>query len=89
MQVDISAIYLAEHLSEVLDRVQERGDRFTVYQDGEKIALIAPVPTVRGTTWEQFTARVPNLEFPGEGFADDLEAIQASQGIAEIPEWPD
>jgi antitoxin (DNA-binding transcriptional repressor) of toxin-antitoxin stability system len=79
MGVEISATYLAKHLSEVLDRVQESGDRFIVYRDGAKIAAIAPVPAVRGTTWQELTARVPDLKLPGEGFADDLEALTRNE----------
>jgi hypothetical protein len=28
------------------------------------------------------------LEFPGDGFADDVEAARESQGAAGFPEWP-
>ena len=87
MNEEISATYLAKHLSEVLDRVQVRGDRFFVHQNGETIAVIAPVPAARGTTWEEFSARVPDLKFPGGGFADNLEAVQAEQGLAEVFDW--
>lgn len=42
-----------------------------------------------GITWSEFIARVGDLKMPGDGFADDLEAVQAEQGIAEMPKWPD
>lgn len=42
-----------------------------------------------GITVADLVARVGNLQMPGDGFADDLEAIQAAQGVAEMPEWPD
>jgi antitoxin (DNA-binding transcriptional repressor) of toxin-antitoxin stability system len=85
----ITATQLARQLSDVLNRVKYRGERFIIQRNGETVATIAPPCSVSGTTWTEFTARVPNLELPGDGFADDLEKIQASQGIAEMPEWPD
>lgn len=91
---------LASRLDEVLDRTSQ-GEEFAIERDGEVIAVIRPLTpseTVaasttasehRGTTWEEFTSRTRNLDPPGDGFADDLEAIQASQGVVEMPEWPD
>jgi hypothetical protein len=38
---------------------------------------------------DELIARIGNLKMPGDGFADDLEAIQAEQGVVEFPEWPD
>lgn len=48
-----------------------------------------PEPFPSGTTWSEFVAKVGDLKMPGDGFADDLEAIQAAQGLAEMPEWPE
>jgi antitoxin (DNA-binding transcriptional repressor) of toxin-antitoxin stability system len=91
---------LAERLDDVLDRAS-KGEEFAIERDGEVIAVIRPLApgeaaaavttasAYRGTTWEEFTSRVRNLDPPGDGFADDLEAIQASQGVVEMPEWPD
>ena len=42
-----------------------------------------------GITASELIAKVGNLEMPGDGFADALEAVQAEQGLAEMPEWPD
>ena len=42
-----------------------------------------------GITVAELIAKVGNLEMPGGGFADALEAVQAEQGLAEMPEWPD
>jgi prevent-host-death family protein len=85
----ITATQLARQLSDILNRVKYRGEQFVVQRNGETVATISPPRAESGTTWDEFIARVPNLEFPGDGFADDLEAVQASQGIAEMPEWPD
>jgi antitoxin (DNA-binding transcriptional repressor) of toxin-antitoxin stability system len=79
---------LATRLPEALDRVS-RGERFQIESDGATFARIVPYVVKPGTTWAEFIANVGDLQTLGEGFADDLEAVQASQGIAEIPEWPD
>jgi hypothetical protein len=42
-----------------------------------------------GNTAQEFISGVGNLKFPGGGFGDSLEAVQASQPLAEMPEWPD
>lgn len=89
METTITATQLAMGLSGILNRVRDRGERFVVQRNGETVAAIIPATEQPGTTWDEFTSRVRNLDPPGDGFADDLEAIQASQGVAEMPEWPD
>jgi prevent-host-death family protein len=89
MESKLTATELAKRLSDVLDRVRYRGERFVVERNGEPVATIAPAAPPVGITVEEFVARVGDLRMPGDGFADDLEAIQALQGVAEGPEWPD
>lgn len=84
----ISAEYLAEHLAEILDEVEHAGTRFVLERDGLPIAVITrsyPKPPV---TFAEVIAKIGDLRPPGEGFADDLEEIQRSQGYAEVPDWP-
>ncbi len=90
MESTISATQLARNLSDVLNRVKYRGERFVVQRYGETVAVVGPVTTVDrpGITVSEFLARTGDLKMPGDGFADDLEAIQAEQGLAEMPEWP-
>ena len=78
----------AARLDEVLNRVSA-GERFAIHRDGESIAILAPPIAKLGITARELIAQVGNLEMPGDGFADDLEAIQAAQGYPEFPEWPD
>lgn len=87
METTITTGDLADTLAEVLDRVETRGERFVVERNGERVATIAP-PTSRGITLAALIAQVGDLGMPGDGFADDLEAIQASQDEAELREWP-
>lgn len=89
MTIEITSIYLARNLDAVLDRVQLHGETFIVYDDGTKIARIAPARDAPGITADELVGHVGNLAMPGEGFADDLEATLAAQGLAEFSEWPD
>jgi antitoxin (DNA-binding transcriptional repressor) of toxin-antitoxin stability system len=77
---------LAQHLAETLDRVRLRGERFTIDRAGEPIAVLSPVGET--VTWRKVAQRLAELGFPGDGFADDLEAAQAVQPRLEPPAWP-
>jgi antitoxin (DNA-binding transcriptional repressor) of toxin-antitoxin stability system len=77
---------LARRLPEVLDRVRG-GGRFAIERDGVVIAEIGPGPAKLGTTWREFIAKVGDLSMPGDGFADDLEAVQATQGVVRPFMW--
>lgn len=45
--------------------------------------------TPPGITVSELIARVGDLKVPDDGYADNLEGVQASQPLAEMPEWPD
>jgi antitoxin (DNA-binding transcriptional repressor) of toxin-antitoxin stability system len=75
----LSEAELAENLPDVLERVRG-GERFTIERDGEPMAIISPVRDQPGITARELIARVGNLPFPGDGFADELQAVQAAQG---------
>jgi prevent-host-death family protein len=87
METKISATDLARNLSDVLNRVRYRGERFVVERNGDPVASLGPA-SAPGITVGELIARLGDLPLPGEGFADDLEAIQAAQPKAEFPEWP-
>lgn len=88
MNTKIAATELARNLSDVLNRIRYRGEQFVVERNGEPVANLGPVGAVRGITVAEFFERLRTMNWPDEGFADDLEAIQASQPKAEFPEWP-
>jgi len=90
VETTITAKDLARDLPEVLDRVHDHGERFTVESNGQPIALIMPSPALAPThfTIGDFVALLSTLPQPDESFADDLEAIQATQGRSEPPIWP-
>ena len=87
METKITATELAKSLSDILNRVRYRGERFVIERNGEPIASLVPTAPV-GITMGELAALLANLPRPDEGFADDLEAIQASQPKASMPEWP-
>jgi prevent-host-death family protein len=89
MESKITATELARNLSDVLNRVRYRGERFLVERKGESVATLTPATAMPRVTWHDVVTRLGDLTPPGEGFADDLEAIQACQPPAEFREWPD
>jgi prevent-host-death family protein len=92
MERTVTATELARRLSDVLNRVRYRGERFVVERNGEPVAVLAPAgpeappapPTLR-----ELVARLGDLALPGDGYAADLEAAQAAgQTAPEPPAWP-
>lgn len=89
METTITATELAKGLSDVLNRVKYKNERFVVQRNGETIATIAPANPAPDVTLNDIIARYGDRYVPGDGFADDLEAIQAEQDLVTAPEWPD
>ncbi len=83
----ITVADLARSLAEVLSRVHDQGERFIIERDGAPLATLAPVSTTSSITLREVIARVGDLAPPGEGFAEDLEAVQAAQPPVGQPAW--
>lgn len=89
METTITATQLAQSLPEVLNRVRYGNERFVIQSNGETIATISPPPPPQRVVMLHDALRaLAGVEFPGDGFADDLEEIQAAQGKADFPDWP-
>jgi antitoxin (DNA-binding transcriptional repressor) of toxin-antitoxin stability system len=88
METTITATELARSLSDVLNRVRYRNERFVIQRNGEIIATLTPPAPQRVVMLHDAIRALGQVEFPGDGFADDLEEIQASQGKADFPDWP-
>lgn len=86
MERKLTMMELETGLAEVLARVRG-GERFVVERDGEAVAVLSPPAPV--FTWGDFVVLLRTAPRPDPDFADDLEAIQAAQGVAEVFEWPD
>ena len=88
METVITATELARSLSDILNRVRYKGETFVIQRKGEPIATLMPIAPMPGVTLGELAEALGKLTMPGEGFADDLEAIQASQPKLEAPRWP-
>jgi prevent-host-death family protein len=82
----VTATEAARSFGELLSRVRDRGERFTVVCAGEEVAEIIPVAGSRGITLGALRATLASLPPPDDGFAADLERIRAGQPPAE-PTW--
>ncbi|MGH2535261.1 MAG: type II toxin-antitoxin system Phd/YefM family antitoxin [Thermomicrobiales bacterium] len=83
----ITATHLARNLSDVLNRVQYRGERFVIERNGVRVAEIVPTTAKPGLTLGEFIKLWDSLPKPDEDFWKDLVDIQANQPLAEFPEW--
>jgi antitoxin (DNA-binding transcriptional repressor) of toxin-antitoxin stability system len=88
MTTTITATELARSLSDVLNRVHYRNERFVIQRNGETIATITPPGPQRGVMLHDALRALGDLRMPDDDFADDLEEIQRNQLPAEFPEWP-
>ena len=81
----ITATEAARNLSDLLNRVLYRGERFTVVRSGEDVAAIVPAAAPRVTLGELRRA-LSELPAPDDEFLSDLERIRSEQPPAE-PSW--
>jgi prevent-host-death family protein len=83
----ISAAELGKNLSDVLDRVRERGERFTVARDGEPVAALVPTNTP-SITLRELASQMGDIPLPDDRFAEDIEAMREALAPEEPPAWP-
>jgi prevent-host-death family protein len=84
--VKVSATEAARNLSDLLNRVRYRGERFTVTRGGEEVAEIIPAKRSAGVTLRDLRRALASLPAPDDDFAGDLERIRKEQPPAE-PSW--
>ena len=82
----VSEEELAEHLTEVLRDIEGRGEPVSVTRDGAVIAVIHPA-SPKMTTVQEIREKIGDLQFPGDGFGDDLEWVQSQQTPIGDPQW--
>jgi prevent-host-death family protein len=84
----ITATELARNLSDVLNRVRYRGERFVIERNGELIAVLEP-SAKKSITLREFVEFWERLPKPDEDYWKDLEEVHKSQQVlAPPPEWP-
>jgi prevent-host-death family protein len=88
MNTTITATELSKNLSDVLNRVRYRGERFTVARNGEPLAVLGPVDVPSRITLRELAAQMGDIPLPDANFADDVEAMRHALGSAEPPAWP-
>jgi prevent-host-death family protein len=84
--VRVSATEAARNLSDLLNRVRYRGERFTVVRGGEEVAEIVPAKRAAGVSLRELRSALASVPAPDDAFAADLERIRAEQPPAE-PSW--
>jgi prevent-host-death family protein len=84
--IKVTATEAARSLSNLLNRVHYRGERFTVVRAGEEVAEIVPAMGGRTITFGELRDALAALPSPDADFAADLERIRAEQPPAE-PSW--
>ena len=87
LEARISATDLSRSLSDVLSRVRYREERFVIERNGEAIALLIPLGPGPRTTMRQLVELLKDVPRPDDEFADDVEALRASQQPAGLPRW--
>lgn len=88
MSERVTATEAARRFSDLLNRVRYGRETFVVVRGGEEIAQISPAQPKEPVSLRALLERLQRIDPPDPGFADDLEAIQASQPpIGEGP-WP-
>ncbi len=73
--IRVTSTHAARHLSDLLDRVRYRGERFTVVRGGVEVAAIVPVTP--GGTLHELRQALAGLPQPDDAFLSDIEGIQA------------
>jgi prevent-host-death family protein len=86
MNVRITATEAARNLSDLLNRVRYRGERFTVVRGGEEVAEIVPAARTGAVTLFDLRRILAALPPPDDDFAADLDRVRAEQPPAE-PTW--
>lgn len=87
METTITATELAKSLSDVLNRVRYRGESFVIERGGRPVATLAPARSAVGITARDLVSRLRGHGLPGEGFADDLAAVQSAQPRVPVSPW--
>lgn len=89
METKITATELARNLSDILNRVHYKGERFIVVRNGETLAAIGPAePSKKASTLGDLIQFLKETPLPDPDYAKDVEAAIAAQGKATFPEWP-
>jgi hypothetical protein len=79
MSRKVTAQEAADHFKELLEQVHKDHETFVILVDGEEIGQLSPVPAAQPVATLGSFFELLKVYRPDEGFADDLEEIQASK----------
>lgn len=82
--MEISSTEAVRRFGDCLARIRYRGDRFVITKNDEPVAELVPVAGGQRATWAELTEALGKLPVD-PGFADDLEAVNATDSIPENP----
>lgn len=85
----VTATELAKNLSDILNRVKYKGERFEVHRNGEVIAQLGPPFPEKAVTFGDFLDFMRHGPRPDDQFADDLEAVLAELPKIDHSEYPE
>jgi prevent-host-death family protein len=83
MESEITATRAARRLSDVINRVQYRGESFVVVRGGERVARIQPVGAAP-CTFAELAGALRLAPRPGADYLDVVESVSHTQ--PELPE---
>lgn len=88
MDNTITATELSKNVSDILNRVRYRGERFTVRRNGETIAVLEPAGVASHITMRELAEQMGEVPLPDAGFTDDVDAMRQTLRTEAPPAWP-
>lgn len=88
MRETVTATRAARQFSKLLNRVRYQGESFVITRGGEEVARLAPPAAPEpAVTLRSLLERLRQVPPPDEGFAREVEAIQADQPSLPSDPW--
>lgn len=87
MSTTVTLSEFAARSEEILRDVIANREPVNIAEHGQVVAVLQPPPAERFKTWGEIVAEIGHLRSPGDGFADDLEAIRNEQEPIGDPPW--
>lgn len=90
VETTITATELARNLSDILNRVRYKGERFRIERNGEVVATLEPTPRRKATTVAEFIEFMERVPKPDSDFWNDVERAhnEMNTPLSPPPEWP-
>jgi prevent-host-death family protein len=83
----VTATELSRNLSDILNRVRYRGERFVILRNGEEIAVLEPHKEASAATMGDLVQIIEKHGPLDDEFMSDIEAARAALLPEEPPAW--